>query len=234
MAISEIGSGVTLQGASSPSSIVVTHGFTIASGDVLIASLASNDNLTAFADANGSYPFTQAWNADGAPSGNTSQNSIWYRVAGVPAEPTTYTWADDNAGQAYAVVIRQFRGVHANVWDVTPSATTQAYSTTAGTTATSSDMTIVTAGALGIAFLWTDYTGALTYSSPTNSWGTAVSCATNWPLGTYLRACASSGAIGTAQWTISASQDWEVMLGALKPSTEPAGFTGLTVKHYVG
>jgi len=226
VAISEIGAGAIAQGASG-NTLQVTHGMTLVNGDVLIATVACNDNLNAIAS---SSSFTEVWNADGAPSGNTNQNSIWRRVVD-GSEASTFTWTQENS-QAWGLVVRQFRGVHADIWDVTPSATTRAASSSAGTTATSTDMTIVTAGALGLAFLWTDYTGAMTYSGPTNSWGTALSCETNWPLGTYLRACASSGAIGTAQWTLSASQDWEVMLAALKPAIGVVT-TGL-VAEYVG
>lgn len=214
MAITEVSSpGVTAVGSSAAPSI--THGLTIISNDVVVCVLHHNTSNTLSSD--GGNGFTEHYEVtDGG-----SASSVWaiYSKRSAGGEPSSYAFTA-NSAENYAIGLRVFRGCDTSTyWDVTPSGTTWAEDAGTGTTATSTNMTIVTAGALGVMFGLTDNISfPFTWGSPTNSWDTPLQTSATYHLYSTTRACPSTGAIGTMQCTLSATQDWQIILGALKPA----------------
>jgi hypothetical protein len=227
MAISEVSSpGVTAVGNSATPSI--THGLIILADDIVVCCINHNTTTAAMASDAGN-DFSELYEVmDG---GSSTGVFAVYSKKSAGSEPASYTFTPAGGAAQFAIVVRVFRGCDTTSWwDVTPGAGTWAQDVGVGTTATSTDMTIVTAGALGVMFGITDTTAyPFSWGSPTNSWGTELQTAGTYPLYSTTRACASTGAIGTMDCTLSASQDWQIILGALKPAGGTPTFTGLTV-----
>jgi hypothetical protein len=214
VALEEIGTAST--GGTSTSNIALTHGLTIASGDVLIA-FTHNDvyNVTQ-TDNNGSTPFTRSH--DVVIPTDASHGYVWERVAGA-SEPSTYNWTM-SAAPSFSIVLRQFRGVDTvNIWDVAPSGATTATGTSSNSPL-APDITITNAGAMGLLAIYVDSSSA-TMSNPTNSYTDEVENGQR-ALASYRRAGLSAGAVGTAGATCSAVDDWAAIHCALKPAAAAA------------
>ena len=116
------------------------------------------------------------------------------------------------------ILLKVFSGVHADIFDVTPSASTRDYVEFSGsTTATAVSIDIVTAGSVGIVFCVCD-TANITCSNPTNGYGSLLTDIAGWSCGACHRTWASAGATGTADLTLSLSSDWTIQHFSLKPS----------------
>ncbi|MDO8521174.1 MAG: hypothetical protein Q7S52_03595 [bacterium] len=217
-AITEVGSDT----GSGTSNAITTglHGLTINSGDVIVAFVMINSNSVShfIIDNNGATPFTDVY----GEFQNTSNYFIKSRIAGA-SEPTSYNWTiSASDSMAYVVTIRVFRGVHADIWDVTPATTTRDVAGS-GTTATAPTMTTLTDGALGMLAFFTD--GTPGYSSPTNGYGTEVEVAVTEDVASYIRTFATSSVIGTSAATLGGSNDWVAHQFALKPAATGAQAT---------
>ncbi len=210
MAISEIASASASGGGST--AVSITHGLTIASGDVLIAMFGIDgaSGTYTLADNNGATPFSDGYAADTADS---SHYRIWYRVAGA-SEPAAFAWT---LGQitTWTCSVRQFRGVDATVFDVAPGAATNAAGQDTAPTAPS--ITITNAGAMGIALFHSDASDK-TFASPTNSYGTELEVTAGRVHASYIRAGLSAGATGATACTLSGSDHWAANQFALKPA----------------
>jgi len=213
--ITETGSNTASSTSTTDASI--THGLTINEGDVIIV-VIHQQAAGGIADNNGAYPFTELIDETG-PS--TSGYAIYSRVAGA-SEPSTYSWTTGNV--QWTLVLRVFSGVDtSDIWDVPPSGSTKATST-GSTPATALSMTISTAGAMGIVVVGTD-SSSITYSNPTNGYGTGVQINGARSLGTYIRTFDSTGPSGATSVTLSTSDDWFIHQFALKPAASGSGAT---------
>ena len=211
MAISIINSTSVAQ--ASGTSIVITHGFTIAADDLLVAVINSNgDNMP---HASSSSLFTQAY-LFSPGSGSTYTASVWTRKAG-SSEGSTYTFTVCNEADRASIILYQIRGVDTTTcWDVAPSVDTDTNGVSASVTVPS--ITIATAGALGILAAGGD-SGSATLSDPTNGYGSEVEVeAGGQATACYTQTWGSTGATGTATVTLSASlNNWGFHM-ALKPA----------------
>ena len=208
MAITEVGNNS--DGSSSGTAASVTHGLTIAADDVVIATVHGNGGPT-FVDNNGANSFTKEYNAS---SQSSSRYAIFKRVAGA-SEPTDYAFTVSTS-TAWSLMVRVFRGVDtASIWDVAPSGTTFDGST--GTTATAPTMTTTAAGALGIIQAFSD-SSSVTYSAPSNGYGSVATHAANRSQGSAHRVFSTAGATGTTDFTLSTSDDWHIHQYALSPA----------------
>jgi hypothetical protein len=218
MAIEEIDTAYVGLAAGS-ADIAITHGMTIAAGDVLVA-FTHNDTTATQSDNNGATPFTVAHHAIVVT--DKSHAYIWVRVAGA-SEPAAYHWTVGAGVPSRAVVLRQFRGVDtSNIWDVVPSASTDAEGTSNSPEAPS--INITSAGSMGLLGIFID-ASTIVVSSPTNSYGDLVQ-ATQRIVASCTRASLSAGAVGAAGAHLDASDDWLAIHCALKPL---AVFSGLIV-----
>jgi len=169
VAISLIASAST--DAASGTAVSLTHGLTIQSGDIIVALVHANGSGTTIVDNNGASSFTKRTEAD---SGATSHAAIFDRVAG-GSEPSAYAFTLGSS-QRWAIIVLQFRGVDASIYDVTPGAANLTtaytdYSTPGGTQGVSASITIGTAGAYGLVLFFDDHYPTTTrYSSVDNSY----------------------------------------------------------------
>jgi hypothetical protein len=110
------------------------------------------------------------------------------------------------------VIIRVFRGVHADVWDVAPSGS-PAFGN--GTLATANAITTLTADALAL-FIAVADDSAKTFSGQTSGYGAEVERADQSQC-TYTKTVSAPGDIGTAEVTMSnPGDDWQAWQCALK------------------
>lgn len=215
----------------STASLSLTHGLTIASGDVLIVMVNGNNTTTdGITDNNGSFPFTQAFQEAHPATASTGQYAIFYRVAG-GSEPTSYTF-DQAAADRLEWVILQFRNVdNTTPFDVTPSASTR-NSSESGTTATAPSINTVTDGAMGICGFFLDSTSS--FSAYTNSYTNEVEAATHHQaVAAVSRIFSTAGATGTTSATISADRSSHSQQFALKPSSTPGAPLGFPYRESV-
>lgn len=244
MAISEISSpGVAAYETTGSTAVAITHGLSIQPGDIVVAFIHANaftqDSQT-ITDNNGSYGFNAANGGGYYDNGDYGNNStvvdrVAWRKAG-SSEPASYAWTLA-ASQTWTVHIRVFRGCdQSSPWDVAPSAATATDSLdTLGVTATSIDLTTATAGALALAFVGTDSSNQ-SFSGQTNSYANELevtAAASVYACASYTRACPSAGAVGTMSVTLSVSNDWQVILGVLRPPFIGTVTSGL-VAEYAG
>lgn len=222
MAITNTGNSTASQ-STPDTNVTITHGLTINSGDLVLAVIHANDDPT-ITENNGATPFTTSFEEEHPNA--TSRYSIKVRRAGA-SEPATYAWTLSTS-QQWSVQIRVFSGVHADIWDVSPSAETRMTSAS-GTTATAPTMTIITAGAMGIVIVGTDISPAFTYSDPTNGYDSEVEPAAAHAQASYIRLWNFTGATGTTDVTLSATDDWWIFQIALKPT---GGLSIATVLDY--
>ncbi|MDP3697460.1 MAG: hypothetical protein Q8R55_05590 [Candidatus Taylorbacteria bacterium] len=201
--------------------VSVTHGVTIQKNDLVFAVVHANEDdaggQTNISDNNGASSFTETFEEDHPGAGTTdSRYAIYVRRAGA-SEPSSYAWTLASS-QGWTVQVRVFRGVHSDIWDVTPGTGTRNSNPTSGgtTTLTAPTMTVNTTGALGIVLVMTDG-NLLTYSNPTNGYNNAVEMeGVQDPQASYTRIWVA-GASGTTQVTQSATNDFIAHQFALKP-----------------
>lgn len=209
--------GAVLAQGTSGTALSITHGLTIQAGDIVIAQCYAQYALSgqAISDNNGAYAFDLLLDSNNY-TGASIGNRLCYRVAG-SSEPATYNWTAAQLAPNWAVLLRVFRNVDPNnPWDVRPSEATRQTSTSAASAVTT-DMTIVTPGALGLAFLSTDG-NLLRYTAATN-WGNELEPSSgNDSIASYTRTFVAAGAIGTQTFGMSATNDYCAILGALRPA----------------
>ena len=190
----------------------VTHGFTISSGDVIIASVHANNAGNNATDNNGSTPFTLA---DGANTPTSSYMTLFSRVCGA-SEPSSYAFTISNA--RWSVVLRQYRGVDSSVWDVTPAAGNRTTGNFVAT-AVSASITIVTDQACGLVWSCDDNTPTTTtYSSINNSYANVKSESGQQYQVTADRLGLSTGTLGATTITSSGNVTYVMWQAALKPA----------------
>ena len=223
MAISLIATVSTDAGSGNVS---ITHGLTISSGDVIIASIHANGAGTTATDNNGSTPFTEA-TASNTPT--SSRYTIAYRVCGA-SEPSSYAWTL-SASNRWSVVLRQYRGVDSSVWDVAPAAG----NLTTGNfvaTAVSASITIATSGACGLVFSCDDNTPTTTtFTSVNNSYANAKSESGQQYQATADRLGLSTGTLSATTITSSGNVTYAMWQCALKPAAATAKAIPIFKKH---
>ncbi len=203
--------------------VSITHGLTINSGDVIIATINANADA-AISDNNGGNAFTEDLEETSIP--DTNSYAIYSRVAGA-SEPLSYNWTL-SISQGWSVQLRVFSGVHADIWDVAPTTSTRDFDTT-GSLATAPTMTTSNDDSLGMLFVITD-SATRTFSSPTNGYGDELEITSGIAQATYTRTWKTAGVTGTSAVTMSASNDWLIHQIALKPAgddTTPPTFTNI-------
>jgi len=203
--------------------VSLTHGLTIAEGDVLEAVVHYNSATYTVADNNGSTPFTELLERGVTSGAATHGYTIYRRVAGA-SEPATFNFTLSTATN-WSIALYRLTGIDGTTpEDVTPAAGTEAASTSDGTTATSTGMTTGSANAVAVAFGMTDdTTGMASPTSPTNSYVQKLHIS-NYPTTIFSRVVASAGAVGTMSYTLPETQDWTVTLLAAKAAV--TSFTG--------
>lgn len=207
MAIAQTGSNTATGDSAAPS---ITHGLTINSGDIVLIQGNVNASSNTWSDNNGSTPLTIDRQETGS---GTNTLAIMTRIAGA-SEPSSYAFTV-SASNAWSLTIRVYSGGHADIWDVAPAAGTLA--TGSGTTATSTDMTTNTDGAMGLVLETTD-SNSTDISSPTNGYGDLINIGTSITQASAQRIWATAQTTGTVNLTLSKNQDWAIHHVALKPA----------------
>jgi len=227
MAASYIGGAVT-GGLDTDYEVLITHGLTISSGDVLVFVVCVNDNANTIVHKTtqeSSYPMNKVFEEDGQDtSASGSHYAIFTRVAGA-SEPSTYDFTLGTNADYWGIVVQQFRGVdNANLWDVAPSAAQRNYSTGNNvTTVTVPSMVTTYAGSVGLILAHSDgYNSGDYYSAPQGSYGNlVVKGASTWMLcgmaNQILGAAGTYGALNPAM-TISIANDFNAIQCALRAS----------------
>jgi len=211
----------------------ITHELTVQTADVLIA-LLSNSSISVNGDYTSDsnlFSLTYNWNQGSTTIG---QGFVFARiVTDAGSEPAAYAWTCGVA-YAYSLHVFQFRGVHSDIWDVTPAAGTTTVGTTGGAGAiTAPSIDIVTSGAMGL-LMATVVSSSAALSSPTNSYGDLIVYTSGRCQGMARRASLSTGATGTSAMTMNAADDYAICQAALKAAADPPpGFTGLRVTRHI-
>jgi len=259
MAISYIAGAQS--GGSGSTSFSITHGLTLQVGDLIVVTI--NDLMTGSAETmtpTGTYQCTNSRNAAGGARTvagfevDTTTGGFWvfHRIVTTPASETAYTFTGSDA-VAYSIMAMQFRGVHADVWDVKPDTAGYATSAPTGTTATAPSITIGTAGSTALLLAGV---GTGSYGNGTNGIGsTAIDinkdtvtnsysdaqCYYMLSTGSYREQAAwyrtgmSAGAMGASACTLRAADEWVVVQASLKPAgTVPRVVKDGLVAEYVG
>jgi hypothetical protein len=209
--------------------ITITHGFTIQSGDVIVAFMNQNAGQdaglgAAFSDNNGANSFVKQLEYWATPSTTASDAAlaIFHRVAG-GSEPASYSFNGSSpATQVWAIGLIQLRGVDNNViWDVPPQWLNLGENLT-GTAHSAPSITTVTDNALALYLVGGDARNL--YSTPTNGFTdaniTGAVQNTDWALGGAYKTITTAGAVGATQMTAGSSNDGGAMLMALRADTE--------------
>jgi hypothetical protein len=192
--------------------VAITHGLTIAAGDVIIALVNGNGSGQTTTDNNGATPFTSA---DSAANPDSATAYVFYRVCG-DGEPSTYNFTQGSSSR-WSIILRQYRGVGSTVWDVAPAAANRAAASSAAT-AVAPAITIATTGAAGLVLMADDrYPTTTTYTSVDNSYGNAKSESGQQYTATVDRLDLSTGTTGTTTITSSAYVSYVIWQCALKP-----------------
>ncbi len=193
----------------------ITHGFTITTGDVIVAIVNANLASNTVTDNNGSTPFTPD---DWGENLDSARTYIFSRVAGA-SEPSTYNWTLGSSSR-WSVILQQFRNVDASIWDVAPSAANRAIANDGDATAEAPAITIATAGAMGIVAMGDDlFPTTTTFSSINNSYANTVSKAGQQLSIMATKANLSTGSTGVTTITCSANVSYVIWQVALKPSS---------------
>ena len=200
--------------------ISFTHGLTIASGDVIVATINVNGAGNTVTDNNGSTPFTSA---DSAANPDSATAYVFHRVCG-SSEPSAYAFTLGSSNRR-CIVLRQYRGVDSSVWDVAPSASTR--STGSGdATAEAPACTIVTTGACGLVLMCDDFLPTTTtFSSIDNGYANVKSESGQEYVATADKLGLSTGTTGVTTITSSANVSWVAWQVALKPAAT------VSIKH---
>ena len=197
-------------------SITISRPTGTAQGDLLLAAIAINENVTNFAAPSG---WTQV---NYGNSGNEVVLAVYYKVAGA-SEPTSYAFTWTNSYLAVGTILR-YSGVDTtNPIDVSGSSTGTSNSAVAPSVTTTVDgaMVVRIAGVDTTALSGTPATQrVLIETAGTGSVGLGVSDAVQ----------ATAGATGTAAFALSASEEWRAVTVALRPLT--GVITGLVFRDY--
>jgi len=226
MAISFISSAVAY--ITSNTAISITHGLTLADGDVLIALISNNNASGGQSMTSDSSYFTQHYLGK---QGTVQAGAIVIfsrYITTASGEPSAYAWTQSSAVSA-TVHLFQFRGVHTDIWDVLPAVANITAGTTVGAGAiTAPDITIIASGAMGLLMAAVVASAAL-LSSPTNGYGDLIVYAQGAGRcqGMARKAALPAGATGTSALTLNVADDYAICQCALKPA--PAAWAGITV-----
>jgi len=218
---------------SSNTAISITHGLTLADGDVLVALISNNNASGSQTMTSDSSLFTQNYlGKQGATQ--TGAIAIFSRyITTASGEPSAYAWTQSSAVSA-TVQLFQFSGVDATIWDVAPASGNFTAGTTSGASEsiTAPSITIGTGGAMGL-LMAAAVSSSLAFSAPTNSYGDLISYTPGSGRAQAMarRAALSTGATGTSSMTQSLADDYGICQCSLKAFSL---FTGLTVTHLVG
>lgn len=222
MSISERGSGAKATGTGTAVSVDVS-GLGISAGDMVWAAIHVNGTSTTITSDDGFTDDFQEQNGS-----ETSAYAIQKKDAGA-SEPTTYGWTL-GASVEWSVQVRVFYSTTTGkvvTWDVAPSASTRS-SSTGSATATAPSITTSTDGALGIVLVVTD-SSTITYSAPTNGYGSEVEPTAHQCQVSYTKALPTAGATGSTSVTLSASNDWTAHQIAIHEVNNPAAaFSGVS------
>jgi hypothetical protein len=211
MPITEVGSNVA---GTTGTAISVTHGISIAAGDVIIVQI-NNNGTSAVSDNNGAFTFVNDFTTTYA----SARFGVWSRIAGA-TEPAAYAFTIA-ASQRWSLIIRVFRSVDVDIYDVAPAAGNFAEDTS--TTPTAPSITIANAGAMGLFTALLDYNNGV-FSGPSDNYGTEVERQAAQSMASYIRIWDAPGATTTVQCTMdSGSDDWGACQFALKPAAVAAG-----------
>lgn len=190
----------------------ITHGQTIASGDLIVAVVHFNGAIT-ITDNNTGYEFTEV----DEDYFNSEERAVYWRVAGA-SEPSSYAWtgSSNNRVAISLVVLRPPSGtsVQTPPFDVTPATVT-----TGSTTAISAPaQTGTTNGVTWVAVAYVD--GAETFTAfPSGYTQDNTHIETNQPISMYFKLNQNSGTTGTADWTLNAAQATGAEIFILKPAS---------------
>jgi hypothetical protein len=195
--------------------VSITHGFTIKSGDVIIALINGNGAGQTTTDNNGSTQFTAA---DSAANPDSATAYIFQRIC-TGSEPASYAFTQGSSGR-WSIILRQYQGVDAAVWDVAPAAGNRATGLAAAT-ATAPSITISTIGSVGLVLLGDDWAPTTTtYTSNNNGYSNAKSQSGQQYAVTLDKFSLPVGATGETIVTSSGWVSYVIWQCALKPALE--------------
>lgn len=193
--------------------VSITHGLSITSGDVIVATINANGAGNTVTDNNGSTAFTADHNTANPDSGSYY---VFSRVCG-GSEPATYSWTLGSSNR-WSVVLRQYRGVDATIWDVAPGASTVTTGLVSAT-AVASSITIATSGACGLVLMGDDaFPTTTTFTSIDNSYANTQSETGQQYQTTSDKLGLSTGSTGATTVTSSANVSYVIYQVALKPA----------------
>lgn len=234
------------EATSTGTAVTITHGLTLQTGDVLLAFIHDlHTSALGTCAPTGTYAFTNSRNASGGSRtdagfalSTTGAHWVFHRVVTTPASETTADFTLSSS-VAWSIVVMQFRGVHADVWDVKPDTAGQA--TSVSTTATAPDITLGSANATA---LLAGLVGTASYSNGTSGVnGSAININKDTVTNSYVDTAAyyttagrgqcvwyrnglSAGAMGASSYTLYSSDEWSAIQCSLK---QAAGGTPPTV-----
>ena len=212
MPITEVGSN---SNGDTGTAISVTHGLTIASGDVVIVLINANDGAS-ISDNNGANSFTEDFSIAYA----SANFNVWSRVAGA-SEPNDYAFTLSSS-QRWSIIVRVFRGVdNEDIYDVAPAAGN--FAEGESVTPSAPSITIANAGAMGLFTAGVDWSSAA-FSNPTDGYGTEVEQIADQAMASYIVVWESTGATTTIECTLGGSDNWFASQFSLKPAA-PGGIS---------
>jgi hypothetical protein len=195
----------------------ITHGLTIADGDILIAVVHSNNNKT----LTGLDGFTQQ--ATGTVNGTSGTAFLLSKVASA-AEPSSYTFTLNEGSERFSIVLYSIKGGNsASIFDVTPVGTE---SSGVQATATVSGITTTSANSLVITNVFQDSSAAIVYSAPSAGWTEDAQETGSQAAVAYSKVQASAGLVSDFSITCDASFAQDGWMFAIN---EGAAASGLTI-----
>lgn len=203
-------------------SLTVTHGLSIAEGDLVL--IIANQNGGNTLDDDPSYPFTAGLYAEN-PNTKSISIGIYYRVAGA-SEPATYTFSSSysDSWTMFCVVLRGANNT--TIWDVQPSMSNVNYEESQ-TTLDAPSIDTNYDNSMVFYTVFTDGWGTgYTHSSPTNGFGNLLE-ASGQPGATCLtrKVQSTAGTVGATQTTLSGADDFQALLWAVREYVEATGYT---------
>lgn len=173
------------------------------SGDLLVVVISHNDGTVTVSDNNGSTPCTESLDYDIFAGGAGGAGiAIYYRVLG-GSEPSTFTFTLSTT-QKWAMTAFTMRGQHTDVYDVSPTGSSNA--ATPGTTINSNSITTLTNNAWSIACGVIDSsTGTWNTGSPGGSWVEIATVNLQEPVKVAYLIQTTAGATGNIAFTPVAS-----------------------------
>lgn len=194
--------------AASGTAVSLTHGFTIASGDIVICAMGQNGSSTYTDNNPAGDEFTEI--VDGAV---LSMTRAVYRRTMDATEGSTFDFTASGSNR-WAIGCAQYRppdgySVPAAPMDVSPSTA----NTGTDTTPTATGITVGVNNATVIAVAYID--GAQTFSA--YAYPAHETIETDQPLSFCWSLDVSSGATGNKTWTLDGSMSWSAELFSLKP-----------------